>query len=474
MDDNPKEGTSPKLWGGRFTENMDRVVEGFTSSIDVDRRLYAYDIAGSIAHSKMLAKTGIITDDDADLLIQGLAKIKRDIEHQQFEFDKSLEDIHMNIEAQLVQEVGKTAQKLHTARSRNDQVALDVRMYLKDETDAIINRLGELRQAIVTFAEKNIDVILPGYTHLQRAQPVLFAHHFLAYYEMLTRDSERFENAYKRIDVMPLGSAALAGTSYPIDRNETAGLLKFARIARNSIDAVSDRDFIIEFLAAASICMVHLSRISEELILWSSIEFGFIEFPDAFATGSSIMPQKKNPDVAELIRGKAGRVFGNLMAMLTLMKSLPLAYNRDMQEDKASLFEGVDILKACLGIYTRLIPKLALNRQAMRIAASSGFLNATDLADYLVAKGMTFRDAHTCVGKAVQYALSKGRELQQLSTEELKQFCPLVETDAAKVLETEAVVNRRTSYGGTARKNVQAEVQQAKEQLKKSLNSKTA
>lgn len=467
MGDNRKEQPAKKLWSGRFTEKMDRQVEGFTASIDVDRRLYQYDIAGSIAHCKMLAKTGIITEDDADLLVQGLCKIRRDIEHQQFEFDESLEDIHMNIETQLVQEAGKVAQKLHTARSRNDQVALDVRMYLKDETGAIIQLLREFRNVIVTFAEKNIDVILPGYTHLQRAQPVLLAHHFMAYYEMLTRDSERFSDAYKRIDVMPLGSAALAGTSYPIDRDETARLLNFSGIAKNSIDAVSDRDFIIEFLAAASICMVHLSRLSEELILWSSMEFGFIEIPDAFATGSSIMPQKKNPDVAELVRGKTGKVFGNLMAVLTLMKSLPLAYNRDMQEDKASLFEAVDILKACLHIYSRMILKLKLNRQTMRDAASKGFLNATDLADYLVGKGMAFRDAHTCVGRAVQYALSKDRELQQLSLTELQKFCPLVEADAVAALEIEAVVNRRTSYGGTAKKNVCIEIERAKAQLEK-------
>ena len=469
MSEKQKKQSSTKLWGGRFTEKTDRQVELFTSSIDVDQRLYEYDIAGSIAHCKMLAEASIITDEDADLLIQGLGKIKRDIDHQQFDFDESLEDIHMNIEMQLVQEAGKVAQKLHTARSRNDQVVLDVRMYLKDETEAIMQRLSELRSVIVNFAEKNIDVILPGYTHLQRAQPVLCSHHLMAYYEMLTRDLERFADTFKRIDVMPLGSAALAGTSYPIDREYTARLLGFSKISSNSIDAVSDRDFIIEFLAAASICMIHLSRFSEELILWSSMEFGFVEIPDAFTTGSSIMPQKKNPDVAELVRGKTGKVFGNLMAMLTLMKSLPLAYNRDMQEDKTSLFESVDILKACLGIYTRMIPKLKLNAQVMYDAASKGFLNATDLADYLVAKGMTFRNAHHCVGEAVQYAISEGQELQHLSITQLKSFCPLVEKDALAVLDTDAVVNCRTSYGGTAKKNVKLEIQKAKQRIEKEL-----
>ena len=347
-----------KPWDGRFTEKTDKIVEDFTSSIETDKRLYAYDIEGSIAHCRMLAKASIISEEDASSLMEGLGKIKREIEHKNFQFDNSLEDIHMHIESRLVQLVGKAAQNLHAARSRNDQVALDVRMYLRDETLNTIKLLFMLRKEIVGLAKTHIDVVLPGYTHLQRAQPVLLSHHLMAYYEMFSRDAERFGDCLKRINVMPLGSAAIAGTTYPIDREYTAKLLDFPKVSANSIDAVSDRDFIIEFLSAASICMVHFSRMSEEFILWSSTEFGFIELPDSFATGSSIMPQKKNPDVPELVRGKTGRVFGDLMALLAIMKSLPLAYNRDMQEDKAALFNTVDILIECIEIYIKMLPKL--------------------------------------------------------------------------------------------------------------------
>ncbi len=460
---------SEKLWSGRFSEKTDRIVEDFTSSIDIDKRLYAYDIEGSIAHCRTLAKGAIISEADADVLIGGLRKIKNEIERGNFQFDHRLEDIHMHIEARLVENVGKIAQKLHTARSRNDQVALDMRMYLKDETQSIIGSLIQLRQVIVDMAKANIDVVLPGYTHLQRAQPVLLSHHLMAYYEMFSRDTERFKDGLKRINVMPLGSAALAGTTYPIDREYTAQLLEFSSVSANSIDAVSDRDFIVEFISAASLSMVHLSRISEELIIWSSSEFGFIELPDSFATGSSIMPQKKNPDVPELVRGKTGRVFGDLMSILTIMKSLPLSYNRDMQEDKATLFDTVDILTECVGIYIAMLPKLKINKEAMLRATSTGFLNATDMADYLVTKGMPFRQAHDCVGNAVFYALSKNQELHELSLEEMKSFSKIIEADIFNILSTEQMISRRKSIGGTATENVNAAIKSAGKRLEKEM-----
>jgi len=376
-----------------------------------------------------------------------------------------LEDIHMNIEARLTAEVGKVAQKLHTARSRNDQVVLDVRMYLRDEVANVLDALTKLRQALVELAKTHLDVIMPGYTHLQRAQPVLFAHHLMAYYEMFGRDRDRFKEALIRIDVMPLGSAALAGTTYPIDSEYTAELLNFARVSANSLDAVSSRDFVMEFLSAASICMVHMSRLSEELILWSAPEFGFVEIPDAFATGSSIMPQKKNPDVPELVRGKTGRVVGNLVGLLTLMKGLPLSYNRDMQEDKEPLFDTVETLKACLAVYEKMLPRIHVNRTAMEKAASVGFLNATDMADYLVNKGMAFRDAHRCVGEIVSYALDKEKELQDFSLSELKEFSKVFEEDVFNVLTLEQMINRRVSAGGTATQNVIKAIDEAQEVL---------
>ncbi|MFZ0243163.1 MAG: argininosuccinate lyase, partial [Desulfobacterales bacterium] len=416
-----------KTWGGRFGDKTDRRVETFTASIDVDQRLYPYDIEGSIAHCRMLAQTGIITPDETDVLVEGLGRIKRELDRGAFEFDAGLEDIHMHIETRLVEEVGKVALKLHTARSRNDQVALDARLFLRAETHRTIELLTGLRKVLVAMADEHLAVVMPGYTHLQRAQPVLFSHHLMAYYEMFTRDADRLRDGLRRTDVMPLGTAALAGTTYPIDRQATADLLDFPAISANSIDAVADRDFSLEFLAAASICMVHLSRLSEEMILWSSAEFGFIELPDAFATGSSIMPQKKNPDVAELVRGKSGRVFGNLMALLTVMKGLPLAYNRDLQEDKELLFDSVDTLQACIEIYAMMLPQITVNRQAMRDATRTGFLNATDFADYLVGKGMAFRNAHHCVGQAVGYALAHHKELEQLTLDELKTFSNLIQ-----------------------------------------------
>ncbi len=454
-----------KLWDGRFSEKTDIIVEDFTSSIDIDKRLYSYDIQGSIAHCRMLARTSIISEEDASSLIEGLGIIKREIDRGDFRFDKSLEDIHMHIEAGLIEKVGKVAQKLHTARSRNDQVALDVRMYLRAETLNTIERLVMLEKILVDLSTTHIDVVMPGYTHLQKAQPILLSHHLMAYYEMFSRDVDRFSDCLKRINVMPLGSAALAGTTYPIDREYTAGLLDFPEVSANSIDAVSDRDFIIEFLSAASICMVHLSRMSEELILWSSSEFGFIELPDSFATGSSIMPQKKNPDVPELVRGKTGRVFGDLISLLTIMKSLPLAYNRDMQEDKTALFGTVDILKECLEIYIKMLPKLKINKEVMRLATSTGFLNATDMADYLVTRGMAFRQAHGCVGKAVAYASSKKKELHELTLEELKSFSSHIKKDIFDILTTEQMINRRKSIGGTALENVKDAIDRAEKDI---------
>ena len=456
---------SDKLWNGRFSEKTDRMVEDFTSSIDIDKRLYSHDIEGSIAHCRMLAKASIISEKDALALTKGLELIKQEIERGEFQFNKSLEDIHMHIETRLIERVGKVAQKLHTARSRNDQVALDVRMYLRDETLNTVKRLAMLAKVIVDLAKKNIDVVLPGYTHLQRAQPILLSHHFMAYYEMFSRDIDRFNDGLKRINVLPLGSAAMAGTTYPIDREYTAQLLDFPKVSANSIDAVSDRDFIIEFLSAASICMVHLSRMSEELILWSSSEFGFIELPDSFATGSSIMPQKKNPDVPELVRGKTGRVFGDLISLLTMMKALPLSYNRDMQEDKTALFQTIDILTQCIEVYIKMLPKLKINREAMERATAKGFLNATDMADYLVAGGMPFRQAHGCVGEAVKYASSKKKELHELTLKELKSFSSHFKKDIFKILTTDQMINRRKSIGATALKCVKAAIKEAERTL---------
>jgi argininosuccinate lyase len=456
---------SEKLWDGRFSENTSSSVEAFTASIQVDKRLYAYDIAGSVAHCKMLAKCGVISDEEAAELLRGLGDIKREIESGELAYDDSLEDIHMHIEARLFQKIGKVAQKLHTARSRNDQVALDVRMYLRKETADIIGGLARLRHQFIQLAQAHTATILPGYTHMQRAQPVLLAHHLLAYYEMFTRDARRLADCLGRINVMPLGTAALAGTTYPIDRHYVAALLDFPAVSTNSMDAVADRDFIMEFLAGASICMLHFSRLSEELILWSTSEFGYIELSDAFSTGSSIMPQKKNPDIPELVRGKTGRVIGDLVNLLTTVKSLPMAYNRDLQEDKEPLFDAVDTLAACVDIVTRMLPEITVRQDRMRQAASTGFLNATDLADYLVNQGVPFREAHSCVGRAVAYAIEKDRELHDLTLEELKQFSSRIEAPVFDLLQPESVVNRRTSFGGTAQVNVTAAIAAAREEL---------
>jgi len=456
---------SEKHWGGRFQESTDKAVEVFTSSIAVDSRLYRHDIEGSVAHCRMLAKQGVITAEEAEKMVAGLANIKGDIESGNFAYSDSLEDIHMHIESALTKDLGETAKKLHTARSRNDQVALDIRMYLRDVSREVIDLLNEIRTILVTLAEQHDGVVMAGYTHLQRAQPVLLSHHLMAYYEMFKRDTERFEDGLKRINVMPLGSAALAGTTYPIDRAYTAELLDFPKVSANSMDSVADRDFIIEFIAAASISMMHLSRFSEELILWSSSEFAFIVISDAFTTGSSIMPQKKNPDIPELVRGKTGRVYGNLMSVLTLMKSLPMTYNRDMQEDKPPLFDTVDTLTACLDIYRRMLPHITFKERRLAETTETGFINATDLADYLASKGLPFRDAHEVVGRTVAYGLDKGKELQDMTVAELKGFSPLIEDDVFSFLETKNIIDRRTSLGGTATANVRAAVAQAKKDL---------
>jgi argininosuccinate lyase len=454
-----------KLWKGRFAEKTAKIVENFTASIDVDQRLYWYDIEGSSAHCRMLAKSGIISEEDADTLIQGLNQIRREIETASFRFDERLEDIHMHIESRLFELVGKVAQKLHTARSRNDQVALDVRMYLRDAAGDIIRRVETLQRVLIDLAKTHLDVMVPGYTHLQRAQPVLLSHYFMAYVEMLRRDAERMTQCRVRTDVMPLGSAALAGTTFPIDRAYAAQLLGFPAISTNSLDAVSDRDFVIEFLAAAAVCMMHLSRLSEELILWSSAEFGFIELPEAFSTGSSIMPQKKNPDVPELVRAKSGRIYGRLMATLTMMKALPLSYNRDLQEDKEALFDAVDTLSACLDVTSQMLPGVTIHSSRMEQAARSGYINATDLADYLVRQGMPFREAHHCVGQAVRHALSQKRELHELSLAELQSFSQLIKDDIFSCIDTRETINRRASPGGTARSEVLKAIQAAEKRL---------
>ncbi len=461
---------SEKLWGGRFSQETDKLVEKINASIDVDKRLYSKDIEGSVAHVKMLAHESIISNDEADAIVTGLMKVYAEIEKGGIRFSHALEDIHMHVENALEKVSGKVAKKLHTARSRNDQIALDIRMYLKDEINNIIELILSFQKVIVQKADENIDVVMPGYTHLQRAQPLLFSHHMMAYYEMLKRDLERFKDCYKRTDVMPLGTAALAGTTYPVNREFVRELLEFSKISKNSIDAVSDRDFVVEFIAGAGITMLHLSRLSEELILWSSSEFGFITISDAFTTGSSIMPQKKNPDVAELVRGKTGRVAGNLMAIITLLKSLPLAYNKDMQEDKEPLFDTIDTLKICLDVYTRMIPNIKINRQRMRKACSTGFMNATDLADYLTVKGVPFRQAHSISGRLVAYALERKKELDDLSLEEFKKFSDLIQEDLFEYLTLENMIKRRKAMGGTSYDNVKNAISSAFKELKKGEN----
>jgi len=448
-------------WGGRFTESTDAFVAAFTASVDFDRRMYRQDIQGSIAHARMLARIGILSDADCAAIVEGLEAIRGEIERGEFVWSTALEDVHMNIEAQLTERIGDAGKRLHTGRSRNDQVATDIRLYLRDAIDVLLVEMRRLMEGIAGLALREAETIMPGFTHLQVAQPVAFGHHLLAWFEMMKRDHERLVDCRKRVNVMPLGAAALAGTSYPLDRRYTAQLLGFDAPCANSLDAVSDRDFAIEFTAAAAILMTHLSRMAEELVLWSSAQFDFVDLPDRFCTGSSIMPQKKNPDVPELVRGKVGRVNGHLIALLTLMKSQPLAYNKDNQEDKEPLFDTVDTVLGCLRAFADMIPALHPKRENMLQSARRGFATATDLADYLVRKGMPFRDAHEAVGQAVRLGVETGRDLAEMTLAELQQFSPLVEADVFAVLTLEGSVAARSVLGGTAPNQVRDAASQA-------------
>ena len=454
-----------KPWSGRFQEATNRLLEEFSASIQYDRRLYRQDIAGSKAHARMLARQGIISNRDADAIVKGLTEIEEEIRSGDFVWKPGLEDIHMNIEQALVERIGEAGKRLHTGRSRNDQVATDVRLYLREEIDRLDSFLLGLQQALLSQARAHQDLILPGYTHLQRAQPVLWPHHMLAYFEMFKRDRERLRDCRKRTNVCPLGSAALAGTGFPIDRMYVARELGFSGITANSIDAVSDRDFIIEFLAAAGIIMAHLSRLSEELILWASSEFHFVDLPDSLCTGSSIMPQKKNPDAAELVRGKAGRVYGHLFGLLTTIKGLPLAYNRDLQEDKEALFDSIDTVCASVEIMSVLVANLAPREGYISKCVTQGFLTATDLADYLVGKGVPFREAHSVVGKVVFHCLSQGKELTDLGLDDLRAFSPLINEDIFEVLSAEGSVKARRCPGGTAPERVAEALARAEEEV---------
>lgn len=459
------------MWGGRFSEATDAFVAEFTASVQFDQRFYRQDIAGSIAHATMLAKVGVLTTQERDDIINGLKNIQAEIEAGTFEWRIDLEDVHMNIEARLTDRIGITGKKLHTGRSRNDQVATDIRLYLRDEIDAILALLKRLQSGILDLATQNTTTIMPGFTHLQTAQPVTFGHHLLAWFEMLLRDSERLIDCRKRVNRLPLGSAALAGTTYPIDRAYTAELLGFEAVCENSLDGVSDRDFAIEFNAAAALIMMHLSRMSEELILWTSAQFKFVQIPDRFCTGSSIMPQKKNPDVPELVRGKSGRVFGDLISLLTLMKGQPLAYNKDNQEDKEPLFDAIDTVRGSLMAFADMIPALVPNIDNMREAALRGFSTATDLADYLVKKGVAFRDAHEIVGKAVALGVQEEKDLSELSLAQLQQFSTLIDTDVfEQALTLEASVAARNHIGGTAPAQVAAAIARARVRIEQ-LNS---
>lgn len=443
-----------KTWGGRFKEETDALVNRFNASIGFDRRLYAQDILGSIAHARMLARQGIIREEEAARMIEALGEIKRGIERGEIPFSDDFEDIHTLVEKNLIERIGALGEKLHTGRSRNDQVALDIRLYVRDVIQEAIVLIGRVQESLIELGEKNVGLIMPGYTHLQRAQPVLVAHHLLAYVEMLGRDRARLAEGLRRVNVLPLGSAALAGSTFPLDREGVARELGFEGVSRNSMDAVSDRDFILEFLFAAATVMMHLSRMSEELIIWSSQEFGFITISDGFCTGSSIMPQKKNPDVPELIRGKTGRVYGHLMGLLTTMKGLPLTYNKDMQEDKEGLFDAADTLTLCLEIMARLLREVTFNAERLKAAAAEGYLVATDLADYLVGKGVTFREAHGVVGRMVLHAMERGLELHELPLEEMKSFSRVIDEQVYGWLSAEACVARRKLTGGTGPERV--------------------
>ena len=454
-----------KPWSGRFARPTNAAVEAFTASIDVDRRLYAYDIAGSIAHARMLAHVKVLSEKECDAIVQGLESIKSEIEAGKFPWESRLEDVHMNIEARLIDQIGEVGKKLHTGRSRNDQVATDMRFYVRDSIDALCQRIARVQAALLAVAERETDTIMPGFTHLQAAQPVTFGHHMLAWFEMLSRDHARMKDCRKRVNILPLGAAALAGTSYPIDREYAARLLGFDGVAENSLDAVSDRDFAIEFVAATAQLMTHLSRFCEEIILWVSSVFGFIELGDDLCTGSSIMPQKKNPDVAELIRGKTGRVNGALVALLTVMKAQPLAYNRDNQEDKEPVFDAGDTVSTSLDVFVELLEGMKLDRDAMLRVAQDGFTTATDLADYLVRKGIAFRDAHEIVGNLVRLGMDIDKDFSQMSLSELQGMCKEIESDVFDVLTLEGSVNARNHVGGTAPAQVRQAIQRARKRL---------
>ncbi|MDM7857778.1 argininosuccinate lyase [Thiopseudomonas acetoxidans] len=450
-------------WGGRFSEPVDAFVARFTASVDFDKRLYKHDIMGSLAHAKMLTQVGVLSEPELKAIEDGLTAIQQEIEAGEFDWRVDLEDVHMNIEARLTERIGITGKKLHTGRSRNDQVATDIRLWLRDEIDQILAEITRLQEGLLGLAEAEADTVMPGFTHLQTAQPVTFGHHLMAWFEMLSRDYERLVDCRKRTNSMPLGSAALAGTTYPIDRALTCELLGFEAISGNSLDGVSDRDFAIEFCAAASIAMMHMSRFSEELVMWASAQFRFIDLPDRFCTGSSIMPQKKNPDVPELIRGKTGRVFGALVGLLTLMKGQPLAYNKDNQEDKEPLFDAADTLRDSLRAFADMVPAIKPRREFMREAALRGFSTATDLADYLVGKGLPFRDCHEIVGLAVRYGVDQEKDLAEMSLEELRQFSEHITEDVFAVLTLEGSVNARDHIGGTAPAQVRKAVARGRE-----------
>jgi len=454
-----------KLWGARFREETDALVHQFNASIGFDRRLYVQDIEGSMAHCRMLAKQKIVTEEEALQILESLGEIKRGLDRSEFDLDGGYEDIHSFVEKALVEKIGAVGEKLHTGRSRNDQVALDMRLFTREAVNRLLDLIGKVQAALVEVADKNIDLIMPGYTHLQRAQPVLLAHHLLAYYEMLKRDRGRLQESLKRIDVLPLGSAALAGSTFDLDRHMVAAELGFHALSENSMDAVSDRDFVLDYLYNASVLMMHLSRMSEEMVIWSSQEFGFLSISDAFSTGSSIMPQKKNPDVPELIRGKAGRVFGHLMSLLATMKGLPLTYNKDLQEDKEALFDTVDTVEICLRVMTKLLRESSFNGEKLKAAAEQGFLVATDLADYLVRKGTPFREAHETVGKMVLFALDRGKELHELTLDEMKSFTKRIEEDVYPWLDPLASLDRRNLFGGTGPEAVKSSLEKVKQEL---------
>ena len=454
-----------KLWGGRFAEATDAFVQAFTASVEFDQRLYRQDIEGSQAHAKMLCKVGVLSTADRDAILRGLDQVLQEIESGVFSWSIEREDVHMNIEARLTEIIGDAGKRLHTGRSRNDQVATDIRLYLREHITRVISELRRLQNGLLVLAEKEAETIMPGFTHLQVAQPITFGHHLMAWFEMLQRDAGRLNDCRARLNVLPLGSAALAGTSYPIDRQYTAQLLGFDDVCRNSLDAVSDRDFAIEFCAAAALIMTHLSRFSEELILWSSAQFNFINLPDRFCTGSSIMPQKKNPDVPELVRGKTGRVNGHLVSLLTLMKSQPLAYNKDNQEDKEPLFDTLDTLFGSLRAYADMVPAIQAKKDNMYRAAKQGFATATDLADYLVRRGLAFRDAHEVVGKAVAFGVVQNRDLSEMTLQELKQFSVKIEQDVFKVLTLEGSVAARNHMGGTAPAQVKLAIADARKRM---------